>query len=248
MKSELRFHGVPVPQLRAECAAFLKATSLDARSLHAAVDALFATEWFDLRTLAIALLEKHPALLTAKDAPWLIDLVRAGACWAHVDYLATNVIDPLVAANPALLPRTRAWAKDEDFWVRRTALLSQLRALRRGGGDFVLFGNLAAPMLEEKEFFIRKAIGWVLREVSKKRPELVRDFLLAHGARTSGLTRREATKYLPKEMLAALDAGAKPKAKAPADAKRAVSRAKRSPGSPRTRTARAPASARRTPR
>ena len=85
--------------------------------------------------------------------------------------------------------------------MRRTALLAQLRALRHGGGDFALFAEIAAPMLEEREFFIRKAIGWVLREVSKKRPELVRDFLAEHGARASGLTRREASKYLPAGML-----------------------------------------------
>jgi 3-methyladenine DNA glycosylase AlkD len=64
----------------------------------------------------------------------------------------------------------------------------------------VLFAEIAAPMLEEKEFFIRKAIGWVLREVSKKRPALVFDFIREHGARASGLTRREAMKYLPPVM------------------------------------------------
>jgi 3-methyladenine DNA glycosylase AlkD len=196
MKSALRFHGVMADDLRDTCAAFCKAHPLDARSLRAAVDALYATDWFELRSMAIALLERDGELLTARDAPWLIELVRASPCWAHVDYLATQVIDPLVAANPSLLRRVPSWAKDRDFWVRRTALLSQLRALRRGGGDFALFTSIAVPMLEEKEFFIRKAIGWVLREVSKKRPVLVRQFVRAHGDRMSGLTWREATKYL----------------------------------------------------
>jgi 3-methyladenine DNA glycosylase AlkD len=207
MKSELQFHGVTAPQLRATCAAFCKKTPLDRASLRAIVDALFATDWFDLRSMGIALLERKGAFLEARDAPWLIDLVRASACWAHVDYLATKVVDPLVAAHPALLPRTRTWAKDRDFWVRRTALLAQLRPLRSGAGDFALFAEIAAPMLEEKEFFIRKALGWVLREVSKKRPALVRDFFLAHGARASGLTRREGTKYLPAAMRRELSFG-----------------------------------------
>jgi 3-methyladenine DNA glycosylase AlkD len=200
MKSELRFHGISAAVLRAECRAFCEHHDLDAASLRAAVSELFATEWFDLRSAGIALLERRHALLGAKDAPWLIGLVRASACWAHVDYLATKVVDPVVAANLSLLRRLRVWAKDPDFWVRRTALLAQLRALRRGGGDFVLFAEIAAPMLEEKEFFIRKAIGWVLREVSKKRPALVFDFIREHGARASGLTRREAMKYLPPVM------------------------------------------------
>jgi 3-methyladenine DNA glycosylase AlkD len=200
MKSALRFHGVTAAQLRATCAAFCKDHELDARSLRAVVDGLFATEWFDLRSVGIDLIHRRRALLVPRDAAWLIALVRASACWAHVDTLSSQAIDPLIAAHPALLPRVRAWAKDRDFWVRRTALLAQLRALRTGTGDFALFAEIAVPMLDEKEFFIRKAIGWVLREVSKKRPALVRDFLLVHGQRASGLTTREATKYLPAGM------------------------------------------------
>jgi 3-methyladenine DNA glycosylase AlkD len=54
-------------------------------------------------------------------------------------------------------------------------------------------------MLEEREFFIRKAIGWVLRETSKKRPELVFDWFLPRAERASGVTTREAVKYLPEQ-------------------------------------------------
>jgi 3-methyladenine DNA glycosylase AlkD len=90
-----------------------------------------------------------------------------------------------------------SWAKDGDLWVRRTALLAQHDALRAGAGDFGLFERIAASLLVEKEFFIRKAIGWVLREVSKKRPELVFGFIARHRSDMSGLTLREASKYLP---------------------------------------------------
>jgi 3-methyladenine DNA glycosylase AlkD len=201
MKSALHFHGVDAATLRAECVAFCKAhRELDRDTLRALVDALYATDDFDLRTAGIGLLERKVRLLDASDAPWLVSLARASRCWAHVDYLTNQVIDPLVQAHPRLLAKSRTWAKDRDFWVRRVALLAQLAPLRRGGGDFALFAGIAEPMLDEKEFFIRKAIGWVLREVSKKRPELVRDFLLAHGARASGVTWREATKYIPAPM------------------------------------------------
>lgn len=85
--------------------------------------------------------------------------------------------------------------KDDDFWVRRAALLALLRPLRDGGGDFALARH-ADAMLDEKEFFVRKAIGWVLREASKKRPALVADWLAPRAARASGVTVREAVKYL----------------------------------------------------
>jgi 3-methyladenine DNA glycosylase AlkD len=201
MKSTLRFHGIAARPLRDECAAFCKARrELDREMLVAVVEALFATDGFDLRSAAIGLLERRVALFSPKDAPWLAELARRGACWAHVDWLVTKVIGPVLEGDASLPRRVRAWANDGDFWIRRVALLAQLGALRRGGGDFELFTEVAVPMLPEREFFIRKAIGWVLREVSKKRPALVRGFLVEHGAHASGVTWREATKYLPAVM------------------------------------------------
>ncbi|HEX8792335.1 MAG TPA: DNA alkylation repair protein [Polyangiaceae bacterium] len=198
MKSELRFHGVDAKTLRTEAVAFCKAhPQMDRAALVANVDALFATDAFDLRSAAVGLLERKWKLLEPTDGPWLGELARSAACWAHVDWLVTKVIAPLLQDDRSLPSLVRRWARDDSFWVRRTALLAQLPALRRGGGDFALFTEIAAPMLEEREFFIRKAIGWVLREVSKKRPKLVQAFLAKHRARCSGVTLREATKYLP---------------------------------------------------
>jgi 3-methyladenine DNA glycosylase AlkD len=74
-----------------------------------------------------------------------------------------------------------------------------LPALRAGGGDFELFASFAARMVGEKEFFIRKAIGWVLRDVSKKRPQLAYEFLSDHIDEISGLTVRVGSTYLPEE-------------------------------------------------
>jgi 3-methyladenine DNA glycosylase AlkD len=202
MKSALEFHGVTVPDLRRACAEFCKAhprMSLD--ELYALVDALYATDWFDLRSMGLLLLEKRRALLSPRDLPWLVGFARKSHNWGHVDLLATKVIGHVVANMPKPAPTLEKWARDPDFWVRRTALLAQLDALKSGGGDFALFTRLAAPMLVEKEFFIRKAIGWVLREVSKKRPELVHRFLVAHQAEMSGLTMREGSRCLPRAHL-----------------------------------------------
>jgi 3-methyladenine DNA glycosylase AlkD len=197
MKSTLLFHGVTASQLRAAAADFCKEhRDLSRADLVAIVDALYETDWFDLRSVGVVLLERKRALLEARDLPWLIELVRRSGNWAQVDYLATKIVGDVVTRHARLLRELPRWAKDEDFWVRRTALLAQLGTLRRGGGDFALFARLAAGMLHEREFFIRKAIGWVLREVSKKRPGLVVEFLRENGQRASGVTLREARKYL----------------------------------------------------
>ncbi len=81
--------------------------------------------------------------------------------------------------------------------MRRAALLAHLPALRRGEGSWDWFAELADGMLEEREFVVRKAIGWVLRETAKRRPQLVVDWLEPRAHRAAGLTVREAIKPLP---------------------------------------------------
>jgi 3-methyladenine DNA glycosylase AlkD len=201
LKSDLRFHGVTQPQLRRAAREFVKASpDLTRAELRAIVDALYATGYHDLQSAVIALLDLRGDLLGPRDAPWLIGLVRKSPGWAHVDWLASSVIGPSLGDGATMRGRVRAWARHRDVWVRRTALLARHDELRRGRGDFALFAEIAAPLLEEREFWIRKAIGWVLREVSKKRPALVRDFLREHRARVSGLTLSEGAKYLPGPM------------------------------------------------
>jgi 3-methyladenine DNA glycosylase AlkD len=91
-------------------------------------------------------------------------------------------------------------------------MLALLLPLRAGAGDFARFGRYADAMLEDKEFFIRKAIGWILRETGRKTPDRVFDWLLPRAHRAAGLTIREATKYLTRpqrDQIAAAAAGAR---------------------------------------
>jgi 3-methyladenine DNA glycosylase AlkD len=199
MKSDLAFYGVTSPQVRQAARDVVHANpELDREDAVHLARALFATDNFDLRSGAVAILEKKAHLLEPDDLPALIALVTDASCWAHVDWLATKVFPPPLAkrTTKARADQIRRWAKSPDLWIRRTALLVQHDELKKGGGDFDLFAAIAAPMLEERVFWIRKAIGWILREVSKKRPALVRGFIREHGERMSGLTRREAEKYL----------------------------------------------------
>ena len=86
--------------------------------------------------------------------------------------------------------------EDEDFWIRRSALLALLVPLRRGGGDPDRFFRYADRLLAEREFFVRKAIGWVLRDMGHRRPRLVSEWLEPRARRASGVTMREAVKHL----------------------------------------------------
>ena len=209
LKSDQRFYGATVPEIRRAGADFRRQhPELTRSALRAIVTDLYASDWYEERSVAIALLGQYQQLLRESDLPWLAGLARKSNTWAHVDWLAADIIGGVIERYPKGRSRLPRWAADETFWVRRTALLAQLRALSQGAGDFRLFARLAAGMLDEKEFFIRKAIGWVLREVSKKRPELAFGFLRDH-REVSGLTLSEGAKYLPAGMRTKLGLPAK---------------------------------------
>jgi 3-methyladenine DNA glycosylase AlkD len=136
------------------------------------------------------------SLLDAEDVGLIEELIRGSKTWALVDTLAVSVAGDLVERHPSLNTDLDRWSGDTDFWIRRSSLLALLRPLRRGEGDFERFTRYADAMLDEQEFFIRKAIGWVLRETSKKRPDLVYSWLAPRTGRASGVTMREAVRYL----------------------------------------------------
>lgn len=198
LKSTLEHYGVAVPVIRRITKAAVRDAGGPTRQeLVRTVDTLWARRVHELRMAAVELLVLRGELLREADIRWLERLIREADTWALVDVLGATVAGALVERHAALGRTLDRWAKDELFWVRRAALLAQLGPLRRGAGDFARFGRYADAMLEEREFFIRKAIGWILRDTSRKRPTVVRDWLAPRAARASGVTLREAVKYLP---------------------------------------------------
>ncbi len=204
LKSELTHYGVDVPTLRRIAKAAVRAHPLDHDELIAAVEALWVMPVHERRAVAVELLVMRRELLVETDLPLIERLIREARTWVLVDGLAPAVAGPLVERFWALARVIDRWAIDPDVWVRRAALLTLLVPLREGRGDFERFGRYADAMLDDTEVFIRKAIGWVLRETSKKRPAVVAAWLLPRAARASGLTVREGSKHLPAKVRAAL--------------------------------------------
>ena len=208
LKSDLEFLGVGLPALRQVVRAVKREhPGLNRQGLVALVSLLWRRRQFERRMTAVLLLEAFEPLLRPTDMRLLERLIRQSKTWAFVDELAIVVTGPLVERAPELLRVLDRWAGDDDFWLRRSAMLALLRPLRRGDGDFTRFAGYAEVMLDEREFFIRKAIGWVLRETAKKRPDLVYRWLIPRCAGASGVTVREAVKYLsPRQRADVLDA------------------------------------------
>jgi 3-methyladenine DNA glycosylase AlkD len=199
LKSDLEFFGVVVPDLRRVVKAAVRAhPGLDAQAMVAWAVALWREPVHERRAAAVEILMLAAPRLAASDLATLERLLRESLTWAYVDALAGNVAGEIALRDPAdAWPRIDAWATDEDFWVRRSALLALLRGIRAGTPDLARFTRYAEPMLTEKEFFIRKAIGWVLRETSRRDPAWVAKWTEAHVPEMSGVTFREAVRRLP---------------------------------------------------
>jgi 3-methyladenine DNA glycosylase AlkD len=208
LKHQVPHLGVDVPTVRAQVRALLRGEP--ALASHDPMAALVGTLWrqptFEERLAAVEVLAARPALVGTDDLPRLEQMLRESGTWALVDPLAGDIVGRLVLRDPderRLVRTLERWAVDGDFWIRRSALLSQLgRASRVGAGaaDFAPFARWADTMMDEKEFFVRKAIGWVLRETSKRHPDRVADYVRPRAARMSGVTFREAVRRLPPDL------------------------------------------------
>ena len=198
LKSDLEFVGATVPSAR-KCAKRLakEHEGISRKELLSLVDELWATDIHEVRSVAVALLATFSSLLGPRDLHMIRRRIIDAAGWAHVDWLAANIASVIFVNCPDCIDTLDKWALDEDLWVRRSSMLALLVPLKAGDlSEWPRFVCYAESMLEEKEFFIRKSIGWVLRETSKKTPLPVGEFLLRNKNRCSGLTLREGAKYL----------------------------------------------------
>ncbi|MDT6982627.1 DNA alkylation repair protein [Streptomyces lusitanus] len=143
---------------------------------------------------AVDHLRRHVRRCSSGFLPVARHLLTTVPWWDTVDLLAAHVVGPLVAADPALTAEMDRWSTDDDMWLVRTALLHQLRYKERTDT-----GRLFGYCLRQSghpDFFVRKAIGWALREYAKTDPDAVRGFLAREGGRFAPLSVREALKNI----------------------------------------------------
>jgi 3-methyladenine DNA glycosylase AlkD len=123
------------------------------------------------------------------------EMIVTGAWWDFVDVIASHQLGDILRAEPRRMkPLMRRWSTDRDMWKRRAAILCQL-GLRRET-DLDLLYACIEPSLESKEFFLRKAIGWALRQYAWTDPREVRRYVTANRERLSPLSVREAMKNI----------------------------------------------------
>ena len=203
MKSALPFRGVPSTPLRRLCREAITAHPLpDRAAWESAVRRLWDEAGYREERYAALAVAGNRAYRPHRD-PGSLDLYRhlvvTGAWWDLVDTIAAQHLGEMLGRFPdEVAPVMRGWAVEDDLWLRRTAILCQLKAKQDTDTDLLRYAlehNLE-DSLHGKEFFIRKAVGWSLREHAKTDPAWVKEFVAAHEDRLSGLSRREATKHL----------------------------------------------------
>ncbi len=187
-----------VPQCRRIAAAAFRARPLpDADAWEAAILGLWRQAAFrEERYAAIELLNlpRCSRWIKPRRVPLIEELVVTGAWWDYVDAVAGRAMSTMLAAHlrptKTLLGR---WARSDNVWKRRTAILAQLRS--KQATDTKLLADVIESSIGEGEFFLRKGIGWALREFSKTDPEWVIEFIAEHGD-LSALSRREALRQV----------------------------------------------------
>ena len=196
MKSGIPSLGVRVPDVRriaSRAAAGFPPAS--AGQLRATVLELWRTSSF--REERYAAIDLTGIRLVARDLdmlPVYEEIIRTGAWWDLVDGVSGRICALLQAHPVAMSATLRQWSRDPDLWVRRAAITSQLCAKK--ATDTALLAAVIEPNLPDREFFIRKAIGWALREYAKTAPGWVEAFVAVHADAMSPLSHKEALRRI----------------------------------------------------
>lgn len=195
MKDVAPFLGIATPVRRALYRSVLEGTPRpDETDCTALALRCWALPEREYQYFAVDYLRRHVKRLSSGFLPVTRHLVTAAPWWDTVDALASHVVGGLVAADPGLRTDMDAWIEDDHLWVARTALLHQLR--HKEATDTRRLFAYCVRRAGHPDFFIRKAIGWCLREYAKTDARAVREFVAREQSRLSPLSVREALKNL----------------------------------------------------
>jgi 3-methyladenine DNA glycosylase AlkD len=196
LKNKFEFYGVKAPLLREIAKPFLKKHTLpQVGDVPEIVSQLWNHPRRELQYFAIELLKKY---MKVEPKDWIElyeKLMVEKSWWDTVDAIAAWFVGNHFQRFPDQInPYTAQWMASGNIWLQRSCLIFQLKYKDRT--DFELMKTFILPLAESKEFFLRKAIGWALREYSKIQPEKVLEFTANHSL--SPLSFKEATRIILK--------------------------------------------------
>lgn len=195
MKTRQAFYGIQAtPRRRLFKAAARKFKDITRQEYEQIIFELWNGRYREDMYQALEVAEHYKAYRDERVWPIYERLIRSASNWDTLDWIAGKLVSSLLLQHRAFEQDLVKWSKDENFWVRRASLLAHLR--HRDKTNRQLLSETILLLCHEKEFFIRKAIGWVLRDYSYANPEWVANFVEKHQDSLSGLSKREALKRI----------------------------------------------------
>lgn len=200
LKSDDVFLGVSVPAGHRIAREF-KSThrALPFATVRAIADALWQSDIHEEKRLAAQVLNVYAASLTPEDWPLLTRWTRTAGSWDLIDEIAPHLLGVVAEKWPQLEEEFDAWITDDNLWVRRAALVSHVMRIRHATVAPERVRSLCDSLMMDREYFVVKALGWVLRECAVREPDETIAFLQRHAQQTSRMVLREAVSKLDKE-------------------------------------------------
>jgi 3-methyladenine DNA glycosylase AlkD len=197
MKSTMPYYGIKMDGVRAISRSVFDGSTMSCDEWAKTILEIWrGARYREERYAALYLLgmRRHRDCLGPNAMPMLEELVVTGAWWDYVDEVAHTIGDILRANPRKMKPLMRRWSTDSNLWKRRVSIICQL-GFKKDTDLELLYGNIE-PNLGDRDFFIRKAIGWALRQYAWTDPKEVAGYVRAHESQLSGLSKREALKNI----------------------------------------------------
>ncbi len=197
MKTDQPFYGVKTPVRKKIYKAATRAYPINSRKEYEdIIEELWGGPFREEMYQALEVAQNTRAFHGTESLPLYEKMIHSSPNWDTLDWLATRVIGSLIIEDRRLESKLIEWSESGNFWVRRASLLAHLK--HKDETNFNLLAETILKLAHEEEFFIRKAIGWVLREYSYTNPRWVIEFVTNHQETLSSLSKREAMKHINK--------------------------------------------------
>jgi 3-methyladenine DNA glycosylase AlkD len=207
MKNHFEFIGIPSPERKELAKHFLKENGTPSiEELQEVVNALWEIPEREFQYFALTILDKKKKDLKKEDLPLLETLIQKKSWWDTIDAIAPNYVGIILKNDPTVIEHyVSKWIQSNNMWLQRSAILFQLKY--KADTDEKLLFHIILLLSHSPEFFIRKAIGWALREYSKTNAAAVEDFVQQYEKELSNLSKREALKVIRKKKLEGVNNG-----------------------------------------
>ena len=176
LKSPYEFYGIHVPEIRTLAKHLYEEHEL--KDFYRVFNRLWNSGYHEEMSLALYTLQLYEKEFDLETFKFLMPKLEDIKSWDQIDAISSSIIGKILLKDPRLEKEILKLSKSKNFWMRRIAIVSTLPRIKTG--DIRLTMRLAEDYINDKENYIQKSTGWMLREAGKQKPEIVKRFILKH--------------------------------------------------------------------